>query len=301
MNKKQKEELKIELNNKYESLCDNIVTDPEEIEKFVKIFTGGFHQHSIRNMILAWLQCPQVSLMAGYNAWQKRGRQVIKGQKAIRIYAPNTRKRRNENTDEEEYYLSGFRLAATFDVSQTGVPKTISTPDGRTFDVIDPMDMQGVEVGAAEYISGPNTLHFEDFVKDTNLPVNVKANMETSNGNTGGNDINIAERKNDAAMITTLFHEEMHNDLGHTKDDCKISREVKEVTAEAGAYLVSTFFGIENNKSAYYIGNWGGNKELLIGRGAEVMRAAEKIIKRHLETVTIAISGVEPAGVESHA
>jgi len=297
MNKKQKEELKIELNNRYESLCDDIVTDPTEIEKFVKIFTGGFHQHSIRNMILAWLQCPQVSLMAGYNAWQKRGRQVIKGQKAIRIYAPNTRKRRNENTDEDEYYLSGFRLTATFDVSQTGVEKIISTPDGRTFDVIDPMDMKGVEVGAEEYINGLNTLHFEDFVKDTKLPVNIKKNMGTSNGNTDGNDINIAERSNEVAMICTLFHEEMHNELPDYAQT-----EIKEVTAEAGAYLVSTFFGIENNKSRYYIGNWGGNKELLKGVGKEVMSAAEKIIKRHLKTVTVAVHRVEPVsiGVESH-
>jgi hypothetical protein len=297
MNKNEK--LKIELNKKYEILCDTIITDPVEIEKFTKIFSGGFHNHSIRNMILAWMQCPEVSLLAGYKAWQDRGRNVMRGQKAIKIFAPNTRKKENEKTGEDEYYISGFRLANTFDVSQTGVPKIISLPNGRTFQVLDPLDNTGLNIGAEGYIKNPKNLYFKDFVEDSLVKVNIKTNLGGANGNTDGNNINIARRENEAAMICTLFHEEAHILLGHTEENDSTIREIKEVTAEAGAYLASTFFGIENNKSRYYIANWGGDKELLKGLGKEVIRAAEKIIKRHIETVTIAEHRVEPVGIEA--
>ena len=39
------------------------------------------------------------------------------------------------------------------------------------------------------------------------------------------------------------------------------------------------FLGIENNKSRLYIGNWGGNKEELQGRGKKIIAVAESIIK----------------------
>jgi hypothetical protein len=303
--RKQQEEKKIRLNGKYRELMDSIITDPEEIERFVKIATGGFHQYSFRNMVLAWIQCPNVSLMASYNDWVKRGRQVMRGQKALSLLAPNTYRKKVEREDgeiDEEFGVAGFRLInKTFDASQTGVPKVISIPTGRTFEVLDPLDRTGLDFGTELYINGPENLHFEDFVKDTNVKVNIKKTLGGASGQTGGQDIDVVEKENESAMITTLFHEEMHIDLGHLKKDCELSREVKEVTAEAGAYLVSTFFGIENNKAKYYIGNWGGNKELLKDRGAEVMRVAEKVIKRHLKTVIVAQHGVEPKGVESHA
>ena len=158
MNKKQTEELKIKLIKEYDTLSDNLITNPDDLTRFVKLFTGGYHQYSMRNIILAWLQCPEMSLLAGYQDWQKKGRNVMKGQTGLRIFAPNTYKKVDDKTGDEEYGISGFRLAATFDVSQTGVAKTISTPDGKTFNILDPLDSTGLERGAEEYIQNPKNL-----------------------------------------------------------------------------------------------------------------------------------------------
>jgi len=282
MNKKQTEELKIKLIKEYDTLSDNLITNPYDLTRFVKLFTGGYHQYSMRNIILAWLQCPEMSLLAGYQDWQKKGRNVMKGQTGLRIFAPNTYKKVDDKTGDEEYGISGFRLAATFDVSQTGVAKTISTPDGKTFNILDPLDSTGLERGAEEYIQNPKNLKFKDFVENTIVPVNVKKGLGGAMGSTGGADINVVKKENEAAMLNTLFHEEMHIQLGHTNKDNHTAKEVEEVTAEAGAYLISTFFGIENTKSAYYIGHWKGDKQMLRGYGKQVIAAAEKVIKMHL-------------------
>ena len=63
----------------------------------------------------------------GYKQWQKVGRQVQKGAKAIYIIAPMTRKRRkvNKETGEEEEncYISGFRYIPVFRYEDTeGAP-----------------------------------------------------------------------------------------------------------------------------------------------------------------------------------
>ena len=48
-----------------------------------------FHRYSLNNTLLIALQNPDASLVAGYLAWKKRfQRQVLKGEKAIRIIAP---------------------------------------------------------------------------------------------------------------------------------------------------------------------------------------------------------------------
>ena len=48
-----------------------------------------FHEYSLNNTILISMQKPNATLVAGYKAWQNlHGRQVIKGEKAIKILAP---------------------------------------------------------------------------------------------------------------------------------------------------------------------------------------------------------------------
>ena len=53
-----------------------------------------FHRYSLNNTVLIAMQNPEASLVAGYHAWQKRfERNVLKGEKAIRIIAPVEEKR----------------------------------------------------------------------------------------------------------------------------------------------------------------------------------------------------------------
>src|SRR6516162_3674576 len=73
---------------------------------------SAFHGYSLGNQLAALLQCRLRALEPGpidtYKGWQEKGRQVRKGEKAIALCMPITRKRHNDETDEDELFISRF-------------------------------------------------------------------------------------------------------------------------------------------------------------------------------------------------
>ena len=68
----------------------------DSFKNYLKVM-ARFHNYSLNNTILIALQDPKATLIAGYTAWQKNfGRQVMKGEKAIRILAPTPYKKKME-------------------------------------------------------------------------------------------------------------------------------------------------------------------------------------------------------------
>ncbi len=98
-----------------------------------------FHNYSFNNTLLIAMQKPEATLVAGYQAWQKKfNRQVKRGEKGIQIIAPAPYKEKQEieKTDPEtgeivigkdgqpeteviERVITKFRVTTVFDVSQT--------------------------------------------------------------------------------------------------------------------------------------------------------------------------------------
>jgi N-terminal domain of anti-restriction factor ArdC len=70
--------------------------------------------YSLRNLWLIYTQCPHATLVAGYQQWLSKNRQVRKGEKSIAICAPLTKK-----NNEGDYEILGFKTASVFDVTQT--------------------------------------------------------------------------------------------------------------------------------------------------------------------------------------
>ena len=62
------------------------------------------HTYSFGNVLLIYSQMPDASMVAGYRAWQAMGRQVRKGEMAIKILAPIVarRDRDHDGSDAEE-------------------------------------------------------------------------------------------------------------------------------------------------------------------------------------------------------
>jgi len=55
-------------------------------------FAQSFHTYSLNNLLLILSQNPDATAVAGFRQWQGKGRQVRKGEKAIRIFGYSTRK-----------------------------------------------------------------------------------------------------------------------------------------------------------------------------------------------------------------
>lgn len=78
-------------------------------------------------------------------------------------------------------------------------------------------------------------------------------------------------------MVASFLHELAHYRLGHIESD--LDKETKEVEAETVSFIVTSYLGLKNEKSQYYIGYWNGQGDNLIGKGSKLISCAESIIK----------------------
>ena len=91
--------------------------------------------------------------------------------------------------------------------------------------------------------------------------------------------ITLAKRNNPLSVVATYFHELAHCVLKHPGELEHHDRCTIELEAEAVAYIVSSYYGIHNDRSRYYISNWKGDPDKLALAGNRVVRTANQIIK----------------------
>ena len=223
-----------------------------------------FHRYSINNCLLIAMQCPAATMVAGYRKWQDEfGRQVKKGETAIRILAPMTRKRKtvvqdeDGNEREEEVKYTTYRAVPVFDISQTEgkeLPNICRRLDGD----------DGAELIDRVIAAAP-------------VPVQYKDIEGSANGYYSRTEGLIAVRKDLSPMQTlkTLIHEVAHATL-HCEDGVQAdaNRGAKEVQAESVAYTVCNYFGIDTSEYSFgYVAAWSEGKELAeLRESLEVIR-----------------------------
>jgi len=82
-------------------------------------------------------------------------------------------------------------------------------------------------------------------------------------------------------MVSAYFHELAHILLGHAEKRGEgLSRQVRELEAEATSYLVCSCVGIENEGAKSYIGHWNGSKEKIDKSALKILGTAEKILRK---------------------
>lgn len=257
-----------DLTRQMERLSNELITDPEKIKQFVSQWSKGFHRYSLGNLLLIQYQRPGATICAGYVQWKKQDRQVKKGEKALKILAPMSKKisqtEISKETGEEvekDKRITFFSVVNVFDISQT---------EGKP-----------VDLGHSELVKG--NISFDSIRDRFDYPVVIQ-NTSHANGSTDGKKIWITEKENKAAMTATLFHEVAHIELNHCSemltDTDTLTRDIKEMEAEAVSFLVCSSLGIENQKSAYYLSSYGANPEKLGRSGARIIKVAESILKR---------------------
>jgi antirestriction protein ArdC len=247
--------------NKLKDLSSQLVTDPDKLKAFADRWRGGFRQYSFYNMLLIAFQCSGATICAGFNQWKKHKRAVNSGEKALWILAPgfaDVKKKSDDDDEEEEVKTVKFFFSVpVFDISQTSG--------------------EDLKIGNS-MISGNGDLSLDDVSSKFDYPVKIKNGL--ADGSTDGKNINISHRDNQAQMVACFFHELSHILLDHANDRGKnLSRQIRELEAEATSYLVCACLGIDNKGAASYIGGWHGTEEKIDKSALKILGTAEKILK----------------------
>ena len=251
------------------------IQDLFESEKYMSWLRtmSKFHDYSLNNTLLIAFQRPDATLVAGYTAWQKQfGRQVQKGEKAIKILAPAPYKEKVEMEkidpitrtpildadgkpvrEVQEVTRPAFKVVSVFDVSQT---------EGREIPSLGVDELSG---DVREY-----EMFFEALKRSCPVPME----FENIEGSAKGyyhqmeQRIAIREGMSQVQTIKTAIHEMAHQRL-HAVDPLDEKSEIinqtrssKEVEAESVAYTVCQHYGIETSDYSFaYVAGWSHGKE----------------------------------------
>ena len=258
------------------------------------------HTYSFNNQILIAMQKPEARMVAGYGAWQAMGRQVRKGEKAIWILAPVTRRARTDadgTLDSDDLAgtspapdpattgagrgrgsVVGFRGAGVFDVSQTdGDP--IPTPPA-------PQLLEGhAPPGLWDALTSVITARGFTVARCA-----TAAEIGGANGLTdyGTRAVTVRGDVDDAQAVKTLAHEAGHVLLHNPADRGQgpACRDLIEVEAETVAYLVAAHHGLDTADYTFaYIAGWAGRDN----------EAITSTARRVLDTARTLIAATDPA------
>lgn len=266
-----------ELNASIRSTIEQLAneTDAARRSELFKAYlrtSAAFWDYSWHNQMLIWRQRPDATYVGGFNTWLKCGRYVRKGEKGIAILAPIFFKDRAKAVDgtETETKRIWFKVVYVFDISQTdGTPlpelPTKSVGD-RGQDMLDRLlrfaESRGIAVKFVE-----------------------KCSLNGAAGTSRGKEIEI--RTSDADIPTqaaALAHEVAHSLLHWTaegkrittRDGKPINIQQRELEAEATAYVVCNYFGIQT-PSEFYLASYRVTPQTLL-EAVETIAATVKTI-----------------------
>lgn len=239
-----------------------------------------FYQYSFGNCMLIALQMPNATFVAGFHRWKQLGRWVKKGEKGIAILAPMVGKRKSEKDkpagDGEQVgapAVFGFRTVFIFDVSQT----------------------DGAELPEFSELAGEPGEYQEklvDLITSQGIAFDYVEQLGGANGASYSGRIEVVGSLPPAQKFSTSVHELAHELLHRGDRRVSITKTVRETEAEAVAYAVCRWAGLEcSTRAADYI-------QLYAGDEKQLMQSLE-LIRDVAAKVITALSGGSQAPAES--
>lgn len=259
-------------------------------------FAHRLHQYSFNNLVLIWLQRPDATSVASYRTWQSLQRQVRRGERALRVMAPITRRTTERAADGSliagsdgkplrRQRVVGFRPAAVFDVSQTDGP---SLPEPQRPALLTGAAPEGLWAA------------LEREVAERGYRL-LRAGLHDLGGANGTTKVDLREvwvrnDVDDAQAVKTLAHELAHVILHASSDDADEvarCRGVREVEAESVAHLVLAAHRVQTDGYSFpYVAAWAyplaavehvAMSEIVSRTGTRVMNAARQLIDATLD------------------
>jgi antirestriction protein ArdC len=249
------------------------LTDSEEWMKFLTA-AATFHQYSAGNLMLILAQCPHATQVAGFRQWQAHGRQVRKGERAMKIRGFSTKKvtETDDNGDETEKKVARFPILSVFDVSQT-----------------DPIEGAEVIEHPAHQLTGTDDAGLYEAVaahlERHSIPVERKP-LAAANGYTTQTDngirVVVGEGLTPAQAAKTIAHEAAHVDLGHVEADYSeylTHRGRFETEAESVAHVIAGMAGMDTTDySVGYVATWAkGDLDLIAQTATRVLASVHRL------------------------
>ena len=246
--------------------------ESERFKEYLRTMSK-FYNYSFNNTLLIAMQKPEATYVAGYTSWQRNfERQVLKGERGIKILAPAPYKAQEERekidpltqkpvigtdgkavTETVEVLRPAFKVVSVFDVSQT---------DGKELPDIIVDELKGTVENYEAFFDAlkqvsPVPISFED------IPGGAKGFFSPVESR-----IAIQDGMSEIQTVKTAIHEIAHAKLHAVKPDEKTApedrkdRHTKEVEAESVAYTVCQRYGIETSDYSFgYIAGWSSGKE----------------------------------------
>ncbi len=248
---------------KWSTLLVEAVNKPGLI---MKAYSAFWH-YSVGNQILALVQCQLRGIQPGpintFPKWQTLGRVVKRGERALTLCMPITRKRRDDESDDEQAFTTFVHRARWFVVSQT-YGKELGPVTIPEWDAEQALAALSIERMAFDKTDG----NVQGFARARHVAINPVAQLPHK----------------------TLFHEIAHTLLhtseGDFTDTEQTPRNLREVEAEAVALLCCEALGLEGADYARgYIQHWlydgiGFNADAIPEKSAQkIFRAADQILR----------------------
>ena len=276
--------------------------DSDRYKEYLRVMSK-FHNYSFNNTLLIAMQKPDASLVAGFQSWKNNfKRNVVKGEKGIKILAPSPFKIKQEMEkidpatqkpvigadgkpvkEEKEITIPAFKVVSVFDVSQT---------EGKELPDI-----------AVDMLTG-DVERFKDVFAALEKTSPVPIGFEKIAGNSHGyyhleeKRIAIDEGMSELQTIKTAIHEIAHAKLHDIDPNApkeeqagRPDRRAREVQAESVAYAVCQHYGLDTSDYSFgYVAGWSSGRELdELKSSLETIRstAAEIInsIDEHLQEI----------------
>ena len=248
--------------------------ESERYREYLRVMSK-FHNYSINNTLLIAMQKPDASLVAGFSAWKNNfGRNVMKGQKGIKIIAPSPFKIRQEVekidphtqkpiigkdgkpvTEEKEIKIPAYKVVSVFDVSQT---EGKELPDIAVDELTGDVDRYKDFFAALEKTS-PVPIAFENIEGGSHGYYHLEDKRIAINEG-------MSELQTLKTTIHEIAHAKLHDiDLNAPKDEQqpRVDRRTREVEAESVAYTVCQHYGLDTSDYSFgYVAGWSSGREL---------------------------------------
>lgn len=254
-------------------------------------FYSKFHNYSLLNTWLIFLQKKDATKVASYTTWKKNNRGIKKGATVIWIWRPI-----KDNSNDDNFDISKVDFSDLDSVMKAAAEKQqMRFTLAKVYDVSDtyPLNEKG-EVPETPKWEADNTpsevaeqliVRLKKFAETLKIKITKSDSRRGEKGYSAGEHINLSSDISGVAEASVLVHELAH-ELLHWKtkspfyiDDPNVqTAEMRELQAESVSYVIMKHYDLPVTQHPTYLALWKANNEKIMANLKVINKCAAYII-----------------------